>query len=450
MTRSLLFFSYLFPPRGGAGVQRALKLVKYLPQHEWRPLVVTCGSMAADKDTSARDPALLADLPAETVIHPTTLDVADRRRCEKMQCKWRQRLEATDPVGWWYGPAVRSGLELFREHRPSAIFVTMSPFTSAEIGIAMKQQTGLPLVLDLRDPWALDETRIYPTRWHARQDLAAMARALGAADLVVMNTPQAESRVRGHFRLSEKTRLITITNGYDEEDFAGSSAVQPPERDVLRIVHTGMFHSELARVWDDLHARRGLMNRIKYARRPINLWTRTPRYLLEALARVTTEGTIPAGKVELVLVGDQSEGDRALIAASPVAKMVRLLGYRSHVESVGWLRSADVLFLPLHTPLDGGPALIVPGKAYEYLGSGRAILAMGPPGDMRSFVQQAKAGRAIGGEDVAAAAGALGEFYKAKVAGRPLAEPDVDVVRQWRRREVARKLADALNELVNC
>src|SRR5207248_9493883 len=59
---------------------------------------------------------------------------------------------------------------------------------------------------------------------------------------------------------------------------------------------------------------------------------------------------------------------------SPMAANVKVLGYRSHAESVNWVESADVLFLPLHTPTDGGQALIVPGKTYEYLGSGRPIL----------------------------------------------------------------------------
>ena len=58
------------------------------------------------------------------------------------------------------------GMEMVEQYKPEAIVVTMSPFTAAAAGVELKKRTGLPLVFDLRDPWALDETRIYPTRWH--------------------------------------------------------------------------------------------------------------------------------------------------------------------------------------------------------------------------------------------------------------------------------------------
>jgi len=81
-----------------------------------------------------------------------------------------------------------------------------------------------------------------------------------------------------------------------------------------------------------------------------------------------------------------------MLEDSPISDHVKILGYRSHDQSVAWLKSADLLFLPLHTPLDGDPALIVPGKAYEYLGARRPILAMGPPGDMRNFIRDTNTG----------------------------------------------------------
>lgn len=456
MTRSLLYLAYFFPPRGGAAVQRSLKFAKYLPQFGWRPLVLANGgdSTVSDNATKVQDPTLLKELPADAVVRYTNLTPDEKRDHDRAQSKFRQRLNVTDPMGWWCKPAVRLGLEMVKEHRPQAILVTMSPFSAAKAGVELKRRTGLPLIFDLRDPWALDETRIYPTRWHASRDWVAMSKALAAADLVVMNTPQAAvsvgeefaHEIHGHGDACP-SKVIAITNGYDAADFGhGSQPPAPP--DVLRIVHTGMFHSELAEVWDDVLAGRGFLNKLKYPRRPINLWTRTPRYLLEAMQLAITRGEIPDGKLELILVGELTQHDREMIERSPVAKMVKMLGYRSHAESVSWLESADLLFLPLHTPLDGGPALVVPGKAYEYLGSGRPILAMCPPGDMRDFVQQSKSGVITSGTDVAAAASALSAFYRSKQQGTPLTQQDRSAVEPFERRELTRKLAAALDELV--
>jgi glycosyltransferase involved in cell wall biosynthesis len=157
---------------------------------------------------------------------------------------------------------------------------------------------------------------------------------------------------------------------------------------------------------------------------------------------------VPAKSIELVLVGELTEGDKALVERSAVRGMVKMPGYRTHEESVAWVKSADALFLPLHTPLDGGPALVVPGKTYEYLGSGRPVLAMGPPGDMRRYIQDARAGFAIAGDDVAGAEGALEKLYEAKIRRKKLVEPVMSVIGQFERRELSRQLAEELRETV--
>jgi hypothetical protein len=41
MRKKVLFISYYFPPIGGGGVQRSLKYVKYLPEFNYKPVVIT-------------------------------------------------------------------------------------------------------------------------------------------------------------------------------------------------------------------------------------------------------------------------------------------------------------------------------------------------------------------------------------------------------------------------
>src|SRR4051812_37240646 len=146
LSRSLLYLSYLFPPRGGAGVQRSLKFAKYLPEFGWKPLIVANGGHASDGVTQIRDDTLLRDLPRETIVRYT--------RCEtKIENKFRRWLNPTDSSAWWIKPAIESSEELIRQNGPSAILVTMSPFSSAQAGIYLKSKHNLPLILDLRDPW---------------------------------------------------------------------------------------------------------------------------------------------------------------------------------------------------------------------------------------------------------------------------------------------------------
>jgi len=411
-----------------------LKFAKYLPEFNWKPLIIANGALASDGVTQMQDNTLLRDLPQGTIIRYTQDET-------KLQNNFRRWLNRTDSSAWWVKPAVKTAQQLLREHNPSAILVTMSPFTGAEAGIQLKRETNLPLILDLRDPWALDETKIYPTPLHAWRDMAAMSSALHHADLIIMNTPQSAQAVRNTFNLPDSTRIISLTNGFDEDDFTTTSAQVPAaDPDTLRIVHTGLFHSEWAQIWDDLLAHRGLINKIKHPRRPINLWTRTPDYLLDAMQRAT-------GKFELVLVGELTPADKLMLESSPIRDKIKNLGYRSHDESVAWLKSADLLFLPNHTPLDGGPALIVPGKTYEYLGARRPILAMGPPGDMRNFIRDTNTGLTLDGDDVSAAAEALNQFHRAKLAGEPLYHPDYESISRFERRNLTQQLAAELDKI---
>ncbi|MDZ7262589.1 MAG: glycosyl transferase family 1, partial [candidate division KSB1 bacterium] len=65
--KRVLLITYYFPPSGGAGVQRSLKFVKYLPQFGWEPVVLT----VRDADYPARDESLLQEIPRDTKVYRT-------------------------------------------------------------------------------------------------------------------------------------------------------------------------------------------------------------------------------------------------------------------------------------------------------------------------------------------------------------------------------------------
>src|SRR5436190_3440425 len=71
--RRVLMLAFFFPPLGGAGVQRTLKLVRYLEPLGWDATVVTTRPYGYP----ARDPSLLREVPASTrVIRTSALPLA--------------------------------------------------------------------------------------------------------------------------------------------------------------------------------------------------------------------------------------------------------------------------------------------------------------------------------------------------------------------------------------
>src|SRR5262249_15072590 len=103
---SVLFLSYLFPPRGGAACARARKFAEYLPEFGWRPLVVAHGMGGVDEVPSGSDASLLKDLGPEAVVRYTRVGGAAETPLGRVAATWRRRLAATDSMGWWVKPAV--------------------------------------------------------------------------------------------------------------------------------------------------------------------------------------------------------------------------------------------------------------------------------------------------------------------------------------------------------
>src|SRR5215213_10217787 len=62
--RRALVIAYYFPPLGGAGVQRTLKFVRYLPEFGWRTTVVSTRS----RIYRTWDRSLLREIPAQTRV----------------------------------------------------------------------------------------------------------------------------------------------------------------------------------------------------------------------------------------------------------------------------------------------------------------------------------------------------------------------------------------------
>ena len=374
--KTALLLAYHFPPIGGAGVQRSAKFARYLPEFGYKPLVVTGPGPLGMRWTPA-DQSLLSDLPEDVTVMringPEPLDSSGRRaRAERL-------LRRSSPfANWWIDGVVSTVTQAAPAF--DVIYATMSPFESAVAAARLAHRTGRPWVADLRDPWALDEMQIYPSRLHRLLEIRRMRRLLRTAAEIVVNTPEADKRLRGISGLREKN-ISVIPNGYDASDFEGD--VLPRDSDRIRIVHAGYLHTELG----TRLRRRAVIRRLLGGAVPgVDVLARSHVHLVEALGRLIAERPELAERLELHLVGAMSERDLEIVRHNPI---VRVHGFMPHHEAVALMRSADLLFLPLHGLAPGSRATIVPGKTYEYLAAKRPIIATVPEGDARDLLSAA-------------------------------------------------------------
>jgi glycosyltransferase involved in cell wall biosynthesis len=433
--KRVLFLGYHFPPVGGAGVQRNAKFARYLPDFGYESIVVTGPGDGSGRWTPT-DSTLLDEIPPSSEVlrvpGPEPAESVGRR------CRIERLLGRQGPwSNWWIEQALTAGRELARN--ADVIYAAMAPYESAEVAHRLARETGKPWVADLQDPWALDEMWVYPTGLHHRLELGRMRRLLGSADAIVMNTNESAERVKARFPELARKPMVSIPNGFDPADFAEP----PPERsdDAFRIVHTGYLHTELGRHHRETALARRLLGGMNGK---VDILTRSHVYLMEALQRLVQDDTELSGKIELHLAGVLSNADREAGAKS----LVKMRGYLTHAESVALIRSADLLFLPMHDLPAGGRISIVPGKTYEYLASGRPILAAVPDGDARDLLDRCGGAFLCRPPDSAAMAGIVAAELARWRAGRPTRPQRSPHLLRYERRHLASELAAVFDRLL--
>jgi len=369
--RNYLLISYVFPPTGGVGAQRALKFAKYSPEFGWRPVVLTPDQASS----SLRDPGLLADLPPDLIVErlpslepassgkvSTSLRTADLPPLARLKAL-AAGLLFPDRHVLWLPTALPGALAAARRHQARAVMVTAPPFSTFLLGLMVARLAGLPLVLDFRDDWSGFYTKGFAARgggasWQ-RLVLACERLCVRAAARVIGNTPEMTERLaRLHGGGSGK--YVWIPNGFDPADYAGLEREPAPDPEGrLRLTYAGTV----------------------FAARPLgDLWAGFARLTPAQRARfaVTVMGRVLPGEV----------ADPGLEGLA-----VEALAFAAHQEALSRMAAADVLVL---TVADlPGLASMVPAKLYEYLALGRPILAIAPWGEAARLIAATASGTVV-------------------------------------------------------
>ena len=364
-SRTILMLAPRFPPSGGAGVQRNLQLARHLPEAGVRPIVVTGPGTVEYRwtpvDTALSDERLAAAihrLPHPEPPHGVSWE-ARLERWLLVPARWQR---------WWRSNAVEVALTAGAD--AEVVHASIAPYSSAATAIAVARRLGRPLVMDFEDPWALDEMLVYPSRLHRRLQERRMGRMLAAADAIVMNAPEARRRVLEVFPRLDPERVLAIPNAFDLDDLATPA---PPRGDGrFRILHAGSLHTEQGRQQRAASRARRLLGGTVPG---VDFLTRSHVFLLEAIAGLLERRPELAPRIDVELAGVFTDADRDVAARYP---FVRLSDFVPHAATLELMRSADLLFLPMHDLPPGRRAGLIPHKTYEYLAAGRPILAAVP------------------------------------------------------------------------
>jgi glycosyltransferase involved in cell wall biosynthesis len=411
--RRVLVIAYYFPPFGGAGVQRTLKFVKYLPEFGWQPVVLTVKEQVAH----LRDLSLEEDIPSSTPIHRTLAVLPPPWlpwRLRNFVSRW---LLLVDEQLGWLPFAVTRGKQLVRQGGIQAIYTTSTPYTDHLIGYLLKQQTRLPWAADFRDPWVDNPVLAFASRVHRRLAGQLEQRVFHTADQIIVNTEPACELYRRKYSRLDSGRLITIPNGYDPADFVQGVALPPGDPTRFKVVHVGSL----------------------YGRR------RTSRSFFQALQHMFDTGGLPRDRIEVLFVGNAGKETEELVKAYGMADIVNLIGYVPHRQSVLRLLGADLLLL---IPTSGsGSEVFLPAKIFEYLAAGKPILAIASPGAAADLVREAQAGVVVDPEEVGEIAAQITVLYQQWERGELNITGNRGVVARYERYHLTGQLARVLDRI---
>jgi glycosyltransferase involved in cell wall biosynthesis len=451
--RNVLLISYYFPPMGGAGVQRSAKFVKYLPQFGWRPIVLTVRAEDYElRREFQRDNTLSAEVEGRAEVHRTR-DWAPRRLRRLLERLHLFRLFwfLFYPVLWekeffWALGAMPEALKILRQKRPAAIYTSSAPYSLIVAGFLLRLWTRVPWAADLRDLWTQDPLWTWPSRLHYRLTAAAERLMLRHADVVIANTPLAAKLMEDFLGRRRRGPVVTVPNGYDAGDMPLISQAPkvPISQSPLVITHVGTFHN--LRPENNGTTRPGLLRRLaqrmEYRPCPLDPGVRTPSALLKGLGLLYEHHPELRGRIRLCFVGFLHEGWRRMIHDLDLADFVDAPGYLPHPEAVARLMEADLLYCVQVGFRDKKkPVPYVPAKLYEYLATGKPILAPVAPGDTPDILSKAGTGIFTEATNPLAMSRVLRELVEHCPRTGNCAHPNWEFIRRFERKELTRELA---------
>lgn len=451
-TKRVLVVAYIFPPAGGAGVQRVTKFVRYLPQFGWDCSVLT----VANPSVPVRDESLLDEIPESTVVRrartfepgyklKNVVSAAATSGAKQTGVKSRIKSLAKrairaagnsvlhpDAQILWYRHAVREGKRLLAELHHDAIFVTAPPFSQFLVGQALSKFSGLPLILDYRDEWGIsnryqeNRQRNVLADWIQRRQQRSVLQA--ARSVIATTQRSAESLKELVQKVGSKATVSCIYNGYDQTDI---------DKTQLAAAAAAISSAPSARADDTRKLR------IAYVGTLWNLTSIEP--VVQAIQKLAQTERDLVSRLELIIAGRRTgDQDAILDRLNNLPCVVKREGYVAHDRAIEIMNSSDCLSLLLSDVPEA--VRVMPAKTFEYMALQKPILNIGPRGEVTDVLHDCPFAESFEPSDIAG----ITNYLRAGLRGE-LATDEITIGEHWtparfERKTLCGQLANVLNE----
>lgn len=384
--KKILVVTYYWPPSGGAGVQRWLKFVKFLPEFGYEPYVLTVreeNASYAQLDRSLEkevDPKIKVIRTSSFEPYNLYLKISGKKEIpfggfsnessatllQRIFRFIRGNLFIPDPRKGWNRYALKAAKELLQKEKIDLVITTGPPHSTHLIGYHLKKKTGIKWIADFRDPWTdiyyyKDLSHTLPAKWY---DGNLEKKVLLTCDKIITVGYELKDLLVSKSSKLTREKVQVITNGYDVDDFINVGKIAPEK---FYITYSGTVSSY---------------------------------YKLDGFIAALTE--IPEqirDKIFIRFVGNISPMLIDLFIKAGLGSQIEFTGYVPHEKSISYLFQSGILLLLI--PEVSNNKGILTGKFFEYLATGKPIIAIGPrDGDVARILQETGAGLIFSNEDI--------------------------------------------------
>lgn len=431
--KKVLIITYYWPPAGGAGVQRWLKFVKYLPEFGWSPVIYT----VENGEFPVLDHSLEKEIPdSVNVIRKKIIEpyswykkfigqkkeerinagfLAGKKKSEKKEnlAKWiRGNLFIPDARRFWIRPSIKYLLAYLKKNPVDIIISTGPPHSMHLIAMRLKKEMGIPWIADFRDPWTKIDfyNELKLSGWADRKHHRLEKQVVQSADIVL----SINQMMRDDYKNMGAKQSLYLPNGFDPSDFPKNTKLKKGSK--FRIVYIGSINQD-----------------------------RNPEFFWKTIKDLTEKNPSFANDLEIELIGKTDYSVHKLIESYQLKPYVSITDYLPHDEIFHAQKQASILLLLInHTPHARG---ILTGKMFEYLASGRAILAIGPTdGEAAMILSETKTGTTINYHDEETLSETLLKYYNTFLTGNIEINPkNID---KYTRKNLTGELTDIMDRVL--
>jgi glycosyltransferase involved in cell wall biosynthesis len=394
-----VFLSYAYPPYEAPRAVQVERMARYVSG----AVEVLCGEVERISGPAASDP------PVGSVTR-----VPWGRRARALRGVHghllRGRADVPDRYRPWAADAARA-LRRRSWHEGDVLVSFGQPWSDHLAALRFVRRRPVPWVAHFSDPWT--KNPMGAVRPVLRPIDAWMERAVvQRADRLVFTNRETRELVMESFPARSRAKARVVAHAFEPHGEQPSPRL-PGAPIVVR--YLGAFYGR-----------------------------RSPAPLVAALAGLARERPAVLEGVRIELVGPSEVALHELPGAPQLpAGLLQMLPPVDYATSLELMRSADLL-LVVDAPAERSPFL--PSKLVEYVGSGRPIVALSPPGPAAALVGRLGGWVADPAGDVADAALADALDHVRRAEGDTWGDPDVRA--EYRPERVAAALEAVMDEAV--